>query len=102
MYSDLFTAQCYINIIHSARVLINTEYSVYEVISKKTVRKFKLPSVSMKPHYVKNINENDELISDVMYLKNLDMNKHHERNSFLYVINNTFNYDLILRKPFIN
>jgi len=83
MYSDLFTAQCYINTVHSARVLINTECSVYKVISKKTVRKFKLSSVSMKPRYVKDINGNDELISDVMYLKNLNINEYHERNSFI-------------------
>ena len=102
MYSDLFTAQCYINIVYFARVLINTKYSVYEVINKKTVRKFKLPSVSMKPYYVKRINKNDKLISDIMYLKNLNINKYHERNSFLYVINNIFNYDLILGKLFID
>ena len=102
MYSDLFTAQCYINTVHFARALINIGCSVYEVISKKTVRKFKLSSVSMKSRYVKSINENDELISDVMYLKNLNINEYHERNSFLYVINNTFDYDLILEKSFIN
>ena len=88
MYSDLFTAQCYINTVYFARVLINTEYSVYEVISKKIVRKFKLSSISIKSYYVKNINKNNELISDIIYLKNLNINKYHERNSFLYVINN--------------
>jgi len=56
----------------------------------------------MKPYYVKSINENDELISDIMYLKNLNINEYHERNLFLYVINNIFDYDLILRKLFIN
>ena len=56
----------------------------------------------MKSRYVKKINENDELISDIIYLKNLNINGYHERNSFLYVINNIFDYDLILRKSFIN
>ena len=56
----------------------------------------------MKPRYVKRINESNKLISDIMYLKNLNINRYHERNLFLYVINNTFNYDLILKKLFIN
>ena len=102
MYYDLFVAQCYINTVYSARVLINIGYSVYDIISKKIVRKFKLFSVSMKSRYVKRINKSDELISNIMYLKNFNINKYHERNLFLYLINNIFNYDLILEKLFIN
>ena len=48
----------------------------------------------MKSRYVKKINRNDELISDIMYLKNLNINRYYERYSFLYDINNIFNYDL--------
>jgi hypothetical protein len=56
----------------------------------------------MEPRYVKGIDGKPEIVSYIVYLRSLNIDGHHELNTHLYVINNTFKYKIILGKPFLN